>query len=108
MDIAMTLERITELSIAERIQIVQAILESISIEDSIPDLTDEQKREIDRRISAYEANPEDVMTWDEVKASIRLRVAEKSIRDSQRFDPPKSPLVRGTLKRVPVPPFQGG
>ena len=42
----------------------------ISIEDSILDLTDEQKREIDRRISAYEANPEDVVTWDEVQASI--------------------------------------
>jgi putative addiction module component (TIGR02574 family) len=77
---------------------------------NIAELTDEQKQEIDRRISAYEANPEDVMTWDEVKASLRVRVAEKSIRDSQRPDPPKSPLERGTLKSipVPVPPFQGG
>ncbi len=76
----------------------------------IADLTDEQKREIDRRISSYEANPEDVMTWDEVKASLRLRVAEQSIRESQRSDPPKSPLERATLKRipVPVPPSQGG
>ena len=52
---------------------VQAILESISVEQSVPDLTDDQKREIDRRISSYEANPEDVMTWDEVKASVRRR-----------------------------------
>lgn len=73
MDIAITLDRITELSIAERIQIVQAILESIAVEQSVPDLTDDQKREIDRRISSYEANPEDVMTWDEVKASVRRR-----------------------------------
>jgi putative addiction module component (TIGR02574 family) len=80
----------------------------ISIEDSIPDLTDEQKREIDRRISAYEANPEDVLTWDEVKASIVLRSVEKPARNSQRPDPPKSPLERGTLKSIPVPPFQGG
>ena len=73
MDIAITLDRITELSIAERIQIVQAILESIAVEQSVPDLTDAQKRELDRRISSYEANPEDVMTWDEVKASVRRR-----------------------------------
>ena len=73
MDIAITLDRITELSIAERIQIVQAILESIAVEQSVPDLTDDQRREIDRRISSYEANPEDVMTWDEVKASVRRR-----------------------------------
>jgi putative addiction module component (TIGR02574 family) len=56
----------------------------ISIEDSMPDLTDEQKREIDRRISAYEANPEDVMTWDEVKASI-LKSRDDRIRKSAQI-----------------------
>lgn len=73
MNITATLESIVELSIEERIHIVQAILESISMDQSIPELTIAQKQELDRRISAYEANPDDVKTWDEVKDSIRRR-----------------------------------
>ena len=71
MNITATLESIVELSVEERIHIVQAILESISIDQSIPELTIAQKQELDRRISAYESNPDDVRTWDEVKDSIR-------------------------------------
>ena len=43
------------------------------MDQSIPELTIAQKQELDRRISAYEANPDDVKTWDEVKDSIRRR-----------------------------------
>ena len=71
MDISVTLNRIKALSIADRIRIVQDILESIAAEQAYPDLTAAQKRELDRRISDYETNPDDVMTWQEIKASIR-------------------------------------
>jgi putative addiction module component (TIGR02574 family) len=71
MDISVTLNEIKALSIADRIRIVQDILESIAAEQAYPDLTAAQKREIDRRISDYEANPDDVMTWEEIKVSIR-------------------------------------
>jgi putative addiction module component (TIGR02574 family) len=71
MDISVTLNQIKALSIADRIRIVQDILESIAAEQAYPDLTTAQKRELDRRISDYEANPDDVMTWEEIKSSIR-------------------------------------
>ena len=71
MDITVTLNEIKALSIADRIRIVQDILESIAAEQAYPDLTTAQKRELDRRISDYETNPDDVMTWQEIKASIR-------------------------------------
>jgi putative addiction module component (TIGR02574 family) len=71
MDISVTLNEIKALSIPDRIHIVQEILESIAVEQTYPDLTAVQKREIDRRITDYEANPDDVMTWEEIKASIR-------------------------------------
>ncbi len=71
MDIAATLDGITALSVEERIRIVQAILESISMEQSYPELTLELKQELDRRSRAYDANPDDVMTREEVRASIR-------------------------------------
>ncbi|MBS9391373.1 MAG: hypothetical protein AN485_18200 [Anabaena sp. MDT14b] len=71
MDISVTLNEIKALSIADRIRIVQDILESIAAEQAYPDLTTAQKRELDRRITDYEANPDDVMTWQEITASIR-------------------------------------
>lgn len=73
MDITTTLKQITALSIQDRIRLVQAILESIATEQDYLDLTDSQKQELDRRIDDYEANPDNVLTWEEVKASIKAR-----------------------------------
>jgi putative addiction module component (TIGR02574 family) len=66
MDIAATLDGITALSVEERIRIVQVILESISLEQGYPELTLELKQELDRRSKAYDADPDDVMTWKEM------------------------------------------
>lgn len=71
MDIAATLSEIKSLSLEERIHLVQAIWDSIAAEQVHPDLTDAQKQELDRRIDAHETDPQNVMTWDEVKAAIR-------------------------------------
>ncbi len=71
MTIAATLEQLTALSIDDRINLVQAIWDSIAAEQAYPDLTQEQQQELDRRITAYDANPTQVMTWEEIKASIK-------------------------------------
>lgn len=36
-------------------------------------LTDAQKAELDRRIADADANPDDFVTWEEVRAGIRAR-----------------------------------
>jgi putative addiction module component (TIGR02574 family) len=72
MDITTTLNQIIALSIQDRIRLVQAILDSIATDQDYLDLTDSQKQELDRRIDDYEANPDNVMTWEEVKASLSL------------------------------------
>ena len=71
MDITATLNQIAALSIDERIRLVQAIWDSIAAEQAYPDLTADQRQELDRRIAAYEAAPDEVMTWEEIKASIK-------------------------------------
>ncbi|KOP23082.1 imidazole glycerol phosphate synthase [Hapalosiphon sp. MRB220] len=71
MDITAALNEIKALSIEDRIRLVQAIWDSIAAEQAYPDLTEVQKRELDRRITDYEANPDDILTWEEVKASIK-------------------------------------
>lgn len=73
MDITTTLKQINELSVDDRIQLVQAIWDSIAAEQAHPELTPEQAEELDRRSAAYDENPDDVLTWEEVKASIKRR-----------------------------------
>jgi putative addiction module component (TIGR02574 family) len=71
MDISATLEGITALSVEERIQMVQAILESIAVDQADFELTDEQAQELDRRSRAFDANPDDVMSRSAVRALIQ-------------------------------------
>lgn len=71
MDITTTLNQIVALDIQDRIRLVQAILDSIAAEQVDLDLTESQKWELDLRIDDYKANPDEVITWAEVKASIK-------------------------------------
>jgi putative addiction module component (TIGR02574 family) len=71
MDITATLNEIATLSVEDRILLVQAIWDSIAAEQVYPDLTDAQKQELDRRIADYDSNPSNVLTWEEIKASIK-------------------------------------
>jgi len=71
MDITATLNEIAALSIEDRILLVQAIWDSIAAEQAYPDLTETQKRELDRRIDNYDIDPDNILTWEEVKASIK-------------------------------------
>jgi len=61
---------ILELSVAERIQIVEDIWDSIAaVPESIP-LSEDQKKELDRRLEAYHANPDAGSPWNDVKQRI--------------------------------------
>ena len=37
------------------------------------ELTDAQKREIDRRLALYEANPDDVIPWETVRKRLQTK-----------------------------------
>ncbi len=73
MAIPVNLPEIMALSIDERIELAQAIWDSIADETDEadpPELSDDLKRLLDRRIADLDANPENVVTWEEVKARI--------------------------------------
>jgi len=62
-----------ELSVSERIQLVEDIWDSVAaVPDSVP-LTEEQKDELDRRLSAYHKYPSAGSPWKLVKERIRKR-----------------------------------
>jgi len=73
MDINTTLAEISALPIDERIHIVQAIWDGIAAEQAPFGLTDDQKAELDRRLADLDANPDNVLTWEEVKARLQNR-----------------------------------
>ena len=50
---------------------ITANLNEISEEKAYPELTEAQKQELDNRIKDHEINPDNTMTWEEIKASIK-------------------------------------
>jgi putative addiction module component (TIGR02574 family) len=64
------LPEILKLSVAERIQLVEDIWDSIAAEPDALSLTQEQRDELDRRLASQEANPGIGRPWAEVKARI--------------------------------------
>jgi putative addiction module component (TIGR02574 family) len=65
------LSEILQLTIAERIQLVEDIWDSVAaFPEAIP-LTDAQKEELDRRMQAYAQNPNEGISWDELKDKLR-------------------------------------
>jgi putative addiction module component (TIGR02574 family) len=73
MDLSTTLAEIVSLSVEERIRLVEAIWDSIAAEPGQPELTEAQKQELERRLAAHAASPEDVVPWEEVKAQALKR-----------------------------------
>ena len=59
---------INRLSIEERLALIQAIWDSIAAEPHPPLLTEAQKQELERRLAAHQADPTDVVPWEQVKA----------------------------------------
>ena len=63
---------ILELSIPERIQLVQDIWDTITDVPESLELTEDQKQEIDRRIDKLDRHPETAIEWSTLKERIGL------------------------------------
>lgn len=65
---------IDRLGIEEKLSLVEEIWDSIAADSANVPLTEAQRRELDRRIADHEANPDEVVSWSEAKASILNRL----------------------------------
>ena len=65
---------IDRLSVEERLALVEDLWDDIAGESAAMSLTDVQRAELDRRLADHEANPNDVVPWKDVKASITARL----------------------------------
>ncbi len=64
---------LTQLTVAERIQLVEDIWDSLAATPDALSLSDVQRAELDRRLAAYQASPSDGRSWADVKAAILRR-----------------------------------
>ena len=65
---------IDRLNVDERLALVEEIWATICTDNMAFPLTDAQRAELDRRVADDDAFPNDVVPWDEVKASVRSRL----------------------------------
>ena len=61
------------LSIPERIQLVEDIWDSIALEADAVELTEKQKKIIDKRLKAYHENPEAGSPWEKVYTRLTMQ-----------------------------------
>jgi putative addiction module component (TIGR02574 family) len=64
---------IDRLSVDERLALMHEIWDSIAVETERTHLSDLQRRELERRLVEHEANPGDVVPWEQVKAEAVAR-----------------------------------
>lgn len=70
---ALTKASVLNLSVPERIELVEDIWDSIAETPEEVPLTDARKTELDRRLEAYHRNPGEGSPWDKVRKRIRSR-----------------------------------
>ena len=66
-------EDILNMSISERIQLVEDIWDSITEVPEAISLTDTQKKELDNRLDSYHKNPKEGSPWEQVRKRIQKR-----------------------------------
>ena len=58
---------IDQLTVEQRIALAEEIWESIEAESHPPLLTEAQRRELERRLRDHQANPDDLVPWEQIK-----------------------------------------
>lgn len=67
----MYIDKIKELDITKRIMLVEDIWDSIAQEQDKVKLSDYEKEILDQRLKAYEKNPDNLISWDDIKSKLR-------------------------------------
>jgi putative addiction module component (TIGR02574 family) len=61
---------ILQLSVAERVQIVEDIWDSISRSPEELPLSETEKAELDKRLESYRQNPDEGIAWETLKRNL--------------------------------------
>lgn len=73
MSLQTALKEIAKLTSDEKLQIAEEIWSDLNEHYKDIPLTEAQKKELNKRMDEYEKDPDNVLTWEEVKDSIHRR-----------------------------------
>jgi putative addiction module component (TIGR02574 family) len=73
MNMTAVLKEIESWPLDDQVELVQRVWDRLVESGWQPDLTDELKAELDRRLDALEANPNDVVSWESVVEHVRRK-----------------------------------
>ncbi len=73
MDLNAVLAEVHHWSVEDRLRLIEAVREGLPNEIPDPDLSEELKQLLDQRVAELEANPENVVSWEDIKAHVRRR-----------------------------------
>lgn len=68
------LDEARKLSVADQLELVETLWDEIVGKNALPPVTESQKTELERRLADYEARPDDVIPWDDVKSAAKDRL----------------------------------
>ena len=68
---SISMDDIRKLSVAERIQLVEDIWDTIATSPGDVPLTEPQRQELDRRLDEYSKEPSGGRAWDAVREDLR-------------------------------------
>jgi putative addiction module component (TIGR02574 family) len=71
------LDTAKSLPLSERIELVEALWESTIQDGYQPGVTTAQAEELDRRLAAHEKNPDEVISWETVKADLESKYGKR-------------------------------
>ncbi len=67
MELATKLAEIQALPVGDRIRLVQAIWDSIEVQELPAEPTEAQKQVLSRRMNELDENPDNVLTWEQIE-----------------------------------------
>jgi putative addiction module component (TIGR02574 family) len=65
-----TLDDLLELSVSERLAIMEGLWDSLTVDPKTLPLTDEQRRELDNRLKEYKTDPQEGRSWARVREEL--------------------------------------
>lgn len=70
---AETLAEIQSWSVDDRLELLYEMWDSIAIDAGVLPLSPDVQQLLEERMAEDEANPDDVVTWEEIKASLKAQ-----------------------------------
>ena len=70
MDLQTVLTEVDSWPVADRLRLMEGIWDSLADQGYAPELTDEIKAELDRRVEEMDRNPDAAIPWETAKARV--------------------------------------